>query len=456
MITEVKPEVKPDTGKRYHLPPGLPVNLLLLTNGQFRPRDPIRLFEYMTRKYGEISTYKVAHLRIVFINKPEYIREVLVNQAANFTKERVQRRSKMLLGDGMITSEGAYHKAQRRAVQPAFYRERIASYGEAIVRNAAELSESIVPGSTIDISQTMMRLSLGVAAEALFRTRMTADEVVAMNQSVNEIMKVYHFLVALPAAEQLLPFPIPGLIQFRRARQRLDRQIFEMIHHRRSQGEPGELLTMMIEGQPEATDEQIRDQVTTILLAGFETTANALSWTWYLLAQNPEVETQLHAELDAVLSGRLPTADDYPNLPYTEMVLAEAMRLYPPAWAMGRQAIAPFELGPYRLPAKTTVLMSQWVMHRSLEYFPDPLRFDPTRFSPEAKRARDKFTYFPFGGGPRQCIGEAFAWLEAVLILATLAQRWRAKLVPGQKIVPEQLITLRPKGGIRMEMVARR
>ncbi len=445
-------ETLPAARKKVYLPPGLPVNLLLLTNGQFRPRDPIRLFEYMARKYGDISTYRVGHLRIVFLNNPEYIREVLVNQAPNFTKERVQRRSKMLLGDGMITSEGNYHKAQRRAVQPAFYRERIGAYADTIVRHACNLRDAVVPGSTIDMAQTMMRLSLSVAADALFRTRMTAEEVAAMNQSVNDIMKVYHFLVALPAAEKLLHFPIPGLMQFKRARRKLDRQIFEMIAHRRSQGEPGELLTMMIEGQPDASDEQIRDQVTTILLAGFETTANALSWTWYLLAENPEVEARLHAELDAVLGGRLPTADDYPNLKYTEMILAEAMRLYPPAWAMGRQAIEPFDLGPYHLPAKTTVLMSQWVMHRNPEFFADPLRFDPTRFEPEAKRNRPKFAYFPFGGGPRQCIGEAFAWMEAVLILATLAQRWRVTLVPGQTIVPEQLITLRPKGGIRMKM----
>jgi cytochrome P450 len=205
-----------------------------------------------------------------------------------------------------------------------------------------------------------------------------------------------------------------------------------------------------------ATSEQaLRDQVITIFLAGYETVANALIWTWYLLAQNPECERCLHDEVDAVLQGRLPTVEDVPRLRYTEMVMAESMRLYPPAWAMGRYARDDFRLGDYFLPAKTTVLISQFITHRDPRYFPDPLRFDPNRFTPEAKSRRMKFTYFPFGAGVRQCIGESFAWMEGALLLATLAQKWKLNLVPGHCVEAQPLITLRSKYGMRMQIEQR-
>jgi cytochrome P450 len=213
-----------------------------------------------------------------------------------------------------------------------------------------------------------------------------------------------------------------------------------------------DLLSMMISAQNQMdwTDRDLRDQVVTVFLAGYETMAIALTWTWYLLSQNPEVETKMQAEIDRVLAGRLPTYDDLPQLKYCEMVLAESMRLYPPAWAMGRQALKPFQLGPYSLPAKTTVVISQFVTHRDPHYFTDPLRFDPERHTPEAKAARPRFSYFPFGMGPRQCIGEAFAWMEGVLVLSTLAQKFRFKHVDGHKVVAQPLFTLRPKYGMKM------
>jgi cytochrome P450 len=195
--------------------------------------------------------------------------------------------------------------------------------------------------------------------------------------------------------------------------------------------------------------------VITIFLAGYETIANALSWTWYLFSQNPQAEEKFHAEIDVVLRGRLPLLEDLPRLRYTEMALAESMRLFPPAWAMGRRALRDFELGPYRLPARTTVLMSQYVMHRDPRYYRDPLRFDPERFTPEAKASRPKLAYFPFGAGPRQCIGESFAWMEGVLALATIGQKWNLRLAEGQKVEPQPLITLRPKYGLRMRVEPR-
>jgi len=228
--------------------------------------------------------------------------------------------------------------------------------------------------------------------------------------------------------------------------------------HRRSGGDRGSLLDLMISAVP-ADDarsrKSLRDQVITIFLAGYETVANALSWTWYLLSQNPDCELKFHSEVDHVLQGELPSFETVPLLRYSENVMAESLRLYPPAWAMGRYARNDFALGEFFLPARTTVLISQFITHRDSRYFPDPLRFDPNRFSPEAKAQRTKFTYFPFGAGVRQCIGESFAWMEGVLILATLAQKWKLRLVPGHQVEPQPLITLRPKYGMRMQVEPR-
>jgi cytochrome P450 len=243
---------------------------------------------------------------------------------------------------------------------------------------------------------------------------------------------------------------------FQRARARLDATIYRLIRERRAGGvDSGDLLSMLLlardeEGTGGMTDAQVRDEALTIFLAGHETTANALSWTWYLLARHPEAEAALHAELDRVLAGRLPTVEDVPALRYTEMVLAESMRLYPPAWGIGRRALAAYPLDRYTLPAGATVIMSAYVMQRDPRYYLEPERFDPERWTPEARAARPRFAYFPFGGGARVCIGEGFAWLEGILLLATLAQRWKLRLVPGHPVTPQPLITLRPRGGIWM------
>jgi cytochrome P450 len=272
-------------------------------------------------------------------------------------------------------------------------------------------------------------------------------------------MGLYNFLVTLPAAEWLVHVRPPGLAAFVRARNRIDAVVHRMIDaHRNRHTEGGSLLDLMLAASPDRSPESeksLRDQVITIFLAGYETVANALAWTWYLLAQNPECEGRFHAEIDRELQGRLPTYEDVPRLRYVEMVMAESMRLYPPAWAMGRSALNDFQLGGFFLPARTTVLMSTFITHRDPRFFPNPLRFDPERFTPEAKARRTKFTYFPFGAGVRQCIGESFAWMEGVLLLATLGQKWKLKLVPGHRVEPEPLITLRPKHGIRMTIEAR-
>lgn len=444
---------------RYHFPPGFEKNLLWFALRKFRPANPIHLFQHLAEEYGDVAHYKLAWNHIVFLNHPDYIREVLVVQNDNFVKERTVQRTKMLLGEGMITSEGAAHRVQRQVAQPAFHRQRIPEYASAIVREGVRMRESWRDGECRDIAVDMMRLTLNVIAQTLFATDL-ADEVNELAAAINQIMGLYNFLVMLPAAEWLVHVRPPGLAAFVRARKRIDSVVFRMIDaHRRGQNEAsGSLLDLMLAASTDrspASEQSLRDQVITIFLAGYETVANALSWTWYLLSQNPECARRFHEEIDGQLRGRAPTFDDVPRLRYVEMVLAESLRLYPPAWAMGRRARGDFQLGEFLLPARTTVLISQFVTHRDPRYFPDPERFDPERFTPEAKSRRAKFSYFPFGAGARQCIGESFAWMEGVLLLATIAQKWRLAMVPGHPVEPEALITLRPKFGMRMLVASR-
>jgi cytochrome P450 len=367
----------------------------------------------------------------------------------------------------MITAEGAEHRMQRQVAQPAFHRQRIPEYASVMVREAACMRESWRGGAQRDIAIDMMHLTLNVVAQTLFATDLrqgagdqgAGDEVAELADAINRIMGLYNFLVMLPAAEWLVHVRPPGLAAFVKARKRIDAVVYRMIAaHLQRKHDGGSLLDMMLAASPDESaesEQSLRDQVITIFLAGYETVANALSWTWYLLSQNPDCERRFHMEIDRELQGRLPTFDDVPRLRYVEMVLAESMRLYPPAWAMGRYARSDFQLGEFFLPAKTTVLMSQFVTHRDPRFFPDPLRFDPERFTPEAKARRMKFTYFPFGAGFRQCIGESFSLMEGVLLLATLGQKWKLRLVPGHCVEPEPLITLRPKFGMKMLVESR-
>jgi cytochrome P450 len=443
---------------QYRFPPGFQRNLLWFALRRFRPANPTLLFQHLAREYGDIAHYKIGWNHIVFLNHPDYIREVLVVQNENFIKERTVQRTKMLLGEGMITSEGARHRSQRQVAQPAFHRQRISEYASTMVGEAARVRDQWRRDEQRDIAIDMMHLTLNVVAQTLFATDLR-EEVNELASAINRIMGLYNFLVMLPAAEWLVHVRPPGLAAFVRARKRVDAVVYRMIAaHRQRRSHGSSLLDLMLAGSPDGSpgsEQSLRDQVITIFLAGYETVANALSWTWYLLSQNPDCERRFHDEIDHELPGRLPAFDDLPRLRYVEMVLAESMRLYPPAWAMGRYARNDFQLGDFLLPAKTTVLMSQFITHRDARYFPDPLRFDPERFTPEARARRTKLTYFPFGAGVRQCIGESFAWMEGVLLLATLAQNWKLRLVAGQRVEPEPLITLRPKYGMRMQLEAR-
>ena len=436
------------------------VNLLWRGLRRMRPPAPIPFFQSLVNRYGDIAHYRLGTRHVLFLNSPEYIREVLIVQHANFIKERTQQRAQLLLGRGMITAEGASHRKQRQVAQPAFHRQQIPAYAAEIVRRAAHVREQWQPNAQLDIYREMMQLTLDLVARTLFSTEL-GDEVNRLNAAMGDIMKVYNALVLLPGVNLLLGIPFTPLRKFVHARARLDQVVQRMIALHRKGLERGlqspDLLTMMWQSQDSMgwSDVEMRDQVITIFLAGYETVAIALTWTWYLLSQHPEVEERLYAEVREVVGDRLPAYDDLPRLKYAEMVLAESMRLYPPAWAMGRLALNDFELGPYRLPAGTTVLMSQFITHRDARFFPDPMRFDPERFTPEAKAVRPRFTYFPFGMGPRQCIGEAFAWMEATLVIATILQKWRMRHVEGHQVEPQPLFTLRPKGGMPMDVIPR-
>ncbi|HEX8355137.1 MAG TPA: cytochrome P450 [Pyrinomonadaceae bacterium] len=426
-------------------------------------RDPLALLAGLAREYGDVARFRAGPQSVYLLSHPDYVRDLLVTNSARFRKGRALQRAKRLLGEGLLTSEGEFHRRQRRLAQPAFHRQRVNDYGRVMVEYAEETSARWRDGRELDISEEMMRLTLAVVGKTLFDAEVEsdADEVGA---ALTEVMDLFGYLM-LPFSELLEKLPLPPRRRFLRARARLDAVIYRIVEERRrDERDRGDLLSTLLHAVDEEgdrtgmTNEQLRDEVMTIFLAGHETTANALTWCWYLLAQNPEAEARLHAELDAVLAGgRAPAPEDVPALRYTEMVVAETMRLYPPAWALGRLALEDYEVGGYRIPRGSLVLVSQYVIQRDPRFFPDPERFDPERWTPEAKAARPQFAYFPFGGGPRRCIGEGFAWTEAVLILATLARRWRARLLPGR--APELLprITLRPgPGGVPMRLEARR
>jgi cytochrome P450 len=399
----------------YHYPPGLKHTLLWFALRTFRPGDPIGLFQSLSDEYGDIAHYKIGPHHLIFLNDSDFIREVLVVQNDNFVKERTVQRTKLLLGEGMITSEGSHHRVQRQAAQPAFHRQRISSCADLMVAEATSLCGPWQDKQQLDISSKMMRLTLRVVSKTFFSADL-GDHVHELTAAINDIMGLYHPLILLPAVELLIHLRAPGIAGFAKAKKKLDSVVYSMIDAHRQQEEGSkDLLDMMIRAEesspakpgPNAThNESLRDQVITIFLAGYETVANALTWTWYLLSQNPDAVQKMRDELDRALGDRTPTFEDVPKLRYVEAVFAESMRLYPPAWAMGRRALNDFTLGPYRLPAGTTVLISQYITHRDPSHFSDPLRFEPDRFVAAGRASFPKFSYFPFGAGARQCIGE--------------------------------------------------
>ncbi len=426
---------------------------------EFR-RDPIKFLMNSAREHGDIVHLKFGPQGIYMFNNPDYVKDVLVTNNRNFVKSRGLEMAKKFLGEGLLTSEGEFHRRQRRLAQPAFHHRRINAYATVMAQYTERAQTRWQNGETLDISQEMMRLTLAIVGKTLFDADVES-EAGEIGQALTDIMKLFD-RITMPFTWLLEKLPLPSNFRFAKAKLRLDQTIYRIINERRATGEDrGDLLSMLLLAQDEEgdgtgmTDEQLRDEAMTIFLAGHETTANALTWTWYLLSQHPDIEARMHAEIDSVLKGNLPTAEDVARLRYTEMVFAEAMRLYPPAWLIGRRALNDYPIDKYTIPARSIILMSPYVMQHDARYYPEPEKFDPERWKPGAREARPKFSYFPFGGGPRVCIGEPFAWMEGVLLIATIAQKWKMRLAAGQQIAMQPMITLRPKFGMRMQMERR-
>jgi cytochrome P450 len=416
-------------------------------------RDPVGFFMKLAADYGDIVRFSLGADDMHLVNHPDLIKEVLVTSDRHFVKWFAIDRTKELLGEGLFVSEGDFHLRQRRLSQPAFHHKRIAGYAKMMSDCCCELRDRWREGETLDVSQEMNWLTMVIVTKTLFGAEMDSAEANVIRESLNDILDLFE-RATLPPDELEL---------FNQSRARLDATVYRLIKERRESGsiDRGDLLSMLLLAHDEEnggggmTDLQIHDEAMTIFLAGHETTANALTWAWYLLSQHPEVEARMHGELDRVLGGNPPQMEDVKRLPYVEKIFSEAMRLYPPVWVVGRRALQDVEIGGYKIVKGAIVLVSQYVTHHDARYFPEPFRFDPERWNPEAVAARPKFSYFPFSAGSRQCLGEAFAWMESVLAIAILAQRWRLGLAPGHRVELQPQLTLRPKNGMRMRAECR-
>jgi cytochrome P450 len=434
------------------LPPGPPVEHWLSGHLPRFRRDRLEFFRGVSREHGDIVRVRLGHRRIYIVTHPELIEEVVVTKNANFIKHFAIRLNPRVLGKGLLSSEGDFWLRQRRLVQPAFNRSRIAAYGPPMVAAAERLIASWQPGERRDMMVEMMRMTLEIAAKTLFGADVssdTEDVVKAMHFLQESFVRKFNSLVPMP--EWL---PTPHNFRVRRAVRRLDDILYRFIRERRAQNvDKGDLLSILLHARDEddgsrMSDKQVRDEAMTLFLAGHETTALTLAWTWYLLGTHPDAEEKVVAEWREVLGGRTPEVADLPKLRFTEKVLHEAMRLYPPGYVIGREALADCTIGGWRVPRGTTVLMPQWAVQRDPRWFDEPDEFRPERWTQEFQKKLPKFAYFPFGGGPRVCIGDKFALMEMGLVLPTIGQRCRFTLQPGHDVMPMPTFTLRPAPGI--------
>ena len=413
--------------------------------GAFR-RDPLGMLERCAKEHGDLARIRFGLNRAVILSHPALVEEVLVTRNQSFRKNPATRRLGTLIGRGLLSSDGEAWRRQRRLTQPAFHRSRVNAMGEAIVDYAQRQLATWQQGETHDVHREMMELTLQIACKTLFGAEVAADM-----QVVREATRVVgeHFLSRLRSLLFLLPdwVATPGNVRFARAVHQLDALIYRFIRERSE--DRGDLLSMLLASDMSPTE--VRDEVMTFFLAGHETTALALTWALYLLALHPSAREKLEQEAHAVLGGRAPTVEDVASMAYTRAVVDEALRMYPPAYLQGRQALLDLTVGGQPIQKGTTLLMSQWLIHHDARFYEAPWEFRPERWlDGSLARQLPRFAYFPFGGGQRQCIGNAFAQLEATLILACIAQRPRLALAPDQRIELQALITLRPKYGMRM------
>ena len=442
---------------RLH-PPG-PKTLTPLRHLVGLQRDAIGWFTNLTREHGDLVRVNFGKTDLYLLNHPDLVEEVLVRKPRYFTKGRVMRKMSRVIGGGLLTSEGEFHRRQRRLSQPAFHRERVRGYGDMMIEcsqntlKAWETHFEYSNGAPIDVNASMKHLTMAIVGRTLLDIDIERED--NLSDAMDDIMGAFNWLV-LPAFRILENLPTPTLRRFRTARAKLNAIIYRMIEERRATGEDhGDLLSMLLMSQDEngeqMSDLQVRDEAMTIFIAGHESQTNAMNWTWYLLSQNPQWEAALHEELDRVLEGRAPTPDDYPQLEMARMIFQETLRLYAPVWTIGRSVLHDVEIGGYKLKAGSAVMMSPYVTGRDARFYHHPEKFDPTRWRADEREKRPKYAYFPFGAGPRLCIAEAFAYMEGVLILATLAQRFKLKLPDNHPpITPQPVVTVRPRFGLNM------
>lgn len=419
-------------------------------------QSPLEMFTELAR-FGDVVGIRVVNFRNIFINHPDLIEEVLVTHPRRYIKGRVLRANRHVFGEGLLTSEGDFWLRQRRLAQPAFHRAQIASYAAIMVEYTQRMLESWRDGEERNAHKEMMRLTLQIVAKTLFDADVAGDA-----QDVGKSLELLLELGANFRRTLFVPHwvPTPTNLRIKREIAYIESILYRIITERRASGrDTGDLLSMLLHAQDEdgsrMTDKQLRDETITLFLAGHETTASTLSWTWWLLAQNPAAEAKLHDELDSVLAGRAPSLDDLSKLPYTANVITESLRLYPTAWGLARIAVEDHELGGYTVRKGMGVAMAQWVVHRDKRWYDAPEEFRPERWEGDLLKKLPRFAYFPFGGGPRQCIGNSFAVMEASLLLATIAQKFRLRLVAGHSVVPLASITLRPRHGVRVTLESR-
>lgn len=455
MIEEAT-ETKHAAGER---PPGPAGAFLVGSLGAFRD-DPMAFLEGNAKAYGDVAFFRFMGLPVYQVNNPEDVRKVLVDPEGIFTKGDILEGFRPLVGTGILLSEGEAHKKKRRMMAPAFHHARIRGYGDAMVEEAARLRETWHDGDAVDMAEEMNRLTLAIAARTLFGTDVSPREGTAVSAALKAFARWYHQSTH-PLGRLLQLFPTEATVAFRQGKRDLSTVVNRMIRARRKGGDAGDILSMLVfakdaEGDGAAfSDAEVHDEAITLLVAGHETTGAALAWAFHLLSEHPEAADRLAREVHEAIGDRLPTAADLPKLGYAEGVFAEALRFYPPALTLPRQATRDVELGGYTVPKGSIVLAAAYCTHRDARFFPEPLAFRPERWLEVPRKDRPKMSYFPFGGGARTCIGEAFAWMEGTLVLATLASRFRARGAPGHRVEAESLFTVRPKGGLPMVLEAR-
>ena len=424
-------------------------------------RDRLAPLKDIAGRYGDVAFFTIAGAPYALLNHPDYVRDVLITRNRAFHKGVGLERAQVLLGKGLLTSEDEQHQRQRRLIQPAFHRERLQGYAGTMVSFAERFASRWLEGEMRDVAHEMALLTLAIAGKTLFDTDVE-DRADVIGAAVTQALAAFN-IALMPYGDRLVNWPIPPARRFRDAKSRLDAIVYQMIGERRASGAAGcDVLSTLVAARDEEangagmTDLEIRDEVMTLLLAGHETTANALTWTWYLLSQYPQVRERVESEVTRVCGDRLPTVEDLPSLTYTRAALSESMRLFPPAYLVGRRALAEYAVPntDYVLPARTVVFISQYLLHNDARFWDAPEAFRPERWL-GGEPARHRYAYFPFGAGPRICIGEQFAWMEAVLVLATIARHWRLDFDPTRKIAIQPTITLRPKYGMRMRIERR-